>query len=245
MAGMRKEVALVTGAGRGIGRAIAVALSREGVDLILIGRHERRLAEVSDRVKKLGGKVETHCCDFSDTKVLVRLMKTVSEGHPTIDLLVNNAGCYLEAPVEQIRLAAWESMLRMNLTAPFVICQAVLPGMYRKRRGRVVNIASMSGLVGHYRQTAYCTVKHGMVGFARSLSIEAKAHGVHVHTICPGGVRTSFFEGSFLASSLSGQTMLEPENVAQAVLYLRSLPDNVDIPELILRRCHFDSHVDI
>lgn len=233
-----RELAIVTGASRGIGRAITLRLAREGMEVVLIGRSKLLLEEVAEAAGEHGGKAHVRVCDLADMDAVTATFDRFREEFGRLDLLVNNAGAFLECPTECVHPGDWERILRINLTAPFVACKAVLPMLYKQRGGKIVNIASVAGLAGYYHQSAYCAAKHGLVGFGRALAIEARPYNVHVHTICPGGVRTNFFEGTQLEERLSGQTILEPENVADAVWYLYRQPVNVDIPELVMRRTH-------
>lgn len=233
-----REIALVTGAGRGIGRAIARELATHGMAVIALGRSHGSVSGVVKEIRDHGGHAQSCICDLADLSTLQQVLRQLTESIGRLDLLVNNAGAFLECAADRIGLPEWEHVLCVNLTAPVMVCKAVLPLMYRQGRGRIINIASVAGLSGYYHQAAYCAAKHGLVGYARALAIEARPYNVHVNTICPGGVRTDFFGGTSLAARLAGQTMLEPENVARAVTYLCSLPDNVDVPELVLRRAH-------
>jgi 3-oxoacyl-[acyl-carrier protein] reductase len=236
-----RQVALVTGASRGIGRATALALAREGLVVLALGRSRGMLGDVVEEINSHGGEAHPYVCDLRDREGTTRALDGLLAEAGRIDLVVNNAGTFLECAAEKISLEDWEAVIRTNLTAPVLVCKGVLPLMYRQGRGRIVNIASVAGLSGYYHQSAYCAAKHGLLGYGRALAIEARPFGVHVNTICPGGVRTEFFGGTMLAERLAGQVMLEPKDIADAVLYLYRQPDNVDIPELVIRRAHCDS----
>jgi NAD(P)-dependent dehydrogenase (short-subunit alcohol dehydrogenase family) len=153
-----------------------------------------------------------------------------------VDFLINNAGTFLEKAVAEIQLADWERVLHVNLTAPFLLTREVLPHMIASRQGRIVNIASTASTQGYLHQSAYCASKHGLLGFGRSLAIEAKPHNVHVHTLCPGGVDTDLIKGTYLGERLKGQPMINPEDVAEMVLFLLRQPDNIDLAEVVVRR---------
>ena len=153
-----------------------------------------------------------------------------------MDFLINNAGTFLEKAVPDIQLADWERVLRVNLTAPFLLTREVLPHMIARRQGRIVNIASTASTQGYLHQSAYCASKHGLLGFGRSLAMEAKPHNVHVHTLCPGGVDTDLIKGTYLGERLKGQPMINPEDIAEMVLFLLRQPDNIDLAEVVVRR---------
>lgn len=220
------KTAVLTGANRGIGYAIGVALAAEGVRLGLLGR-TKPPGDVP------GEFVE---CDLADITRIPDAVRELSERVGPVDFLINNAGVFLEKPVHEIALQDWEHVLRVNLTAPFLLCRELLPQMIARKQGRIVNIVSTSGVQGYLHQSAYCASKHGLLGFARSLAIEAKPYGVHVYNICPGGVATEFFKGTYLGQRLTGRPMINPADIAALVVFLLKQPDNVDLPELIVRR---------
>jgi NAD(P)-dependent dehydrogenase (short-subunit alcohol dehydrogenase family) len=221
------KTAIVTGASRGIGHAIAVALAREGVRLGFLSRTKPRV----------GG--EFVACDFADSERVPGAVRELCGKLGPVDFLINNAGVFLEKSVPETSLADWERILRVNLTASFLICREVLPQMIARKQGRIINIASTASVQGYLHQSAYCASKHGLLGFARSLAIEAKPHNVHVHTLCPGGVDTDLIKGTYLASRLQGQPMIAPKDIADMVLFLLRQPENIDLPEIVVRR--FDS----
>ena len=232
------NVVLVTGASRGIGRAAALRLGAEGARLALVARREDQLAEVAARVREAGGEALPIPCDAADPAAIEAAMARCVAAYGRIDALVNNAGAFLNAPVGEIALADWNYVLQVNVTAPFLFCQAVLPTMRRQRAGRIVNVASTAGTKGYLYQSAYCASKHALLGFARCLALETKPDGIHVVTLCPGGVRTGFVGDGHLASRLAGQAMIEPEDMAEWILFALQQPDNIDVPEIVIERCH-------
>ena len=239
---MAKELsgrtAIISGAGRGIGRSVALALSVAGAEVALLARTEEQLCSLADQIIREGGKALPVPCDVSDPGQISAAVTACRERFGRIDILVNNAGIFLEAPVAEMSLADWERVLRVNATGPFLLCRTVLPSMFEQGGGRIINIASTSGVQGYLKQSAYCASKHALVGFSRCLALEVKPRNVHVHTVCPGGVRTDFIAGTYLSERLEGQAMLDPENIAELVVFLAKQPDNVDIAEVIVRRCH-------
>ena len=224
MSPLSGKSAIVTGASRGIGLAIARALAREGVRLGLLSRSQPTVA---------GEFVE---CDLADLAGIPSATHTLLERLGTVDYLINNAGTFLEQAIPDIQLADWERVLRVNLTAPFLLTREMLPHMVARRQGRIVNIASTASTQGYLHQSAYCASKHGLLGFGRSLAIEAKPHNIHVHTLCPGGVDTDLIKGTYLGERLKGQPMINPEDIAEMVLFLLRQPDNIDLAEVVVRR---------
>ncbi len=224
---LKEQTAIVTGASRGIGLAIATALAREGVRLGLLSRSQ----------PGIGG--EFVACDLADLDKIPGAVRQLMDRLGGVDILVNNAGIFLERPVPEIQLADWERVLRVNATAPFLITREVLPQMIARRRGRIINVASTSSSQGYLHQSAYCASKHALLGFARALAMEAKPHGIHVYNLCPGGVDTDFIKGTYLGERLKGQPMINPEDIAEMAVFLLRQPENVDLPEVVVRR--FDS----
>lgn len=224
MISLAGKTAVVTGASRGIGLAIARALAREGVRLGLLSRSKPDIAG------------EFVACDFADLEQIPAAMQQLGERLGEVDYLINNAGVFLETPVSGMKLADWERVMRVNLTAPFLVTREVLPRMIARRQGRIVNIASTSGVQGYLHQSAYCASKHGLLGFARSLALELKPHNIHVYTLNPGGVDTDLIQGTYLAERLQGQPMIAPGDIAAMVVFLLRQPGNIDLSEIVVRR---------
>jgi NAD(P)-dependent dehydrogenase (short-subunit alcohol dehydrogenase family) len=219
------KTAIVTGASRGIGLAIAKALAREGVELALLSR-------TKPPATAKGKFIE---CDLADVEKIPASVSKAVKHLGRLDFVINNAGIFLEKPVTEISLADWERVLRVNLTAPFLVCRETLPAL-EKTKGRIVNISSSAAMQGYVRQSAYSASKHGFLGFARSLAVEAKSKGVHIHNLCPGGVETDLIKGTFLGKRLEGQPMIQAEDVAEMVLFLLRQPPNIDLSEMVVRR---------
>ena len=219
------KTALVTGASRGIGLAIARALAREGVRLALLSR--------SRPPATLRGKF--FACDLAESETIPAAVSAALRHLGRLDFLINNAGMFLEKSVAEISLADWEKTLRVNLTAPFLLCRQALPHL-AARRGRIVNILSSAAMQGYEQQAAYCASKHGFLGFARALALEAKSRGIHIYNLCPGGVQTDLIRGTALGARLKGQSLIQPEDIAGLVVFLLRQPDRLDLPELLIRR---------
>jgi 3-hydroxybutyrate dehydrogenase len=186
MGRLEGQHALVTGAGSGIGAAIATALAAEGATLTLVGRDAGRLAQ---QAAVLGGAA-TSVCDITDEAAVGRLAATAGD----VDLLVNNAGAAESAPLERTDLALWRRMLDVNATGAFLLCRAFAPAMVERGGGRIVNIASTAGERGYAYVSAYCAGKHALVGLTRALALELAATSVTVNAVCPGYTETPLLE---------------------------------------------------
>jgi len=226
--------ALVTGATHGIGRATAFALGRAGFQ---VGVCARTAAKVDELVQALQGEGITAAgaaADVSDPSQVSLALKRIVGALGEVGVLVNNAGVLIARPLEELTLADWDATMATNLRGLFVVTQAVLPAMRRRREGTVVNVASLAGRNGFVGGTAYAASKHGVLGFSRSLMLEVRKEGIRVVTICPGSVDTGMLRDQPLLKS-DPQRILQPEDVAAAILHAVQLPDRALVSELDLR----------
>jgi len=230
------KTAIVTGASRGIGKAIAIALGREKMRLALLARSTDKLQEVVDEIQAVGGEAHAFPCDLMNPSAVKSSLDSIFQHFITLDVLISNAGIFLEKPITDIEIEEWDKVLRTNLTGTFLLCQSAFAKMKDQKAGRIIAIASSASIQGYTHQAAYCASKHGLLGFTRCLSIEAKAHNVHVHTICPGGVRTDLIKDTYMGERVSQGHLIESENIADLVLFLIRQPGNIDIPEINLKR---------
>jgi 3-oxoacyl-[acyl-carrier protein] reductase len=230
------KTAIITGASRGIGKTIAIALGREKMRLALLARSTNKLQEVVDEIHAVGGEAIAVPCDLMNSDAVETSLKRVFQHFNSLDVLISNAGVFLEKPILEIEIGEWDRVLKTNLTATFLLCQSAFLKMKDQKGGRIIAIASSASTQGYIHQAAYCASKHGLLGFTRCLSIEARPHNVHVHTICPGGVRTDLIKDTYMGKRVSQGPLIEPDNIAELVLFLLRQPENVDIPEINLKR---------
>jgi NAD(P)-dependent dehydrogenase (short-subunit alcohol dehydrogenase family) len=187
------RIALITGASRGIGRAIAKGFAAEGAAIAVTARSEAELDRLGAEVEHNGGRALAIPADLGDASAPARVVDEALEIFGTIDILVNNAGLGSSSrpmPVVDFDDAFWNLTLALNLTAPYLLTKAVLPVLLAKKWGRIINIASINGKTGSLHGAAYSASKHGVLGLTRSVALEVARDGVTVNAICPGPVRT-------------------------------------------------------
>jgi NAD(P)-dependent dehydrogenase (short-subunit alcohol dehydrogenase family) len=187
--------AVVTGAGRGIGRAIASHLADAGAAVVLAARTESEVQQAAEQIRSEGGRADAVVCDITDDASVARLA-AVSEdrlGGP-VDTLVNNAGVYRPRPFDAYTLDDWRWILDVNVVALVRVTQAFLPGLLTLQRSRVINISSIAGKKGTFGQSAYNASKHAQIGITRCLALETGATGLRVNAVCPGFTKTDLID---------------------------------------------------
>jgi 3-oxoacyl-[acyl-carrier protein] reductase len=207
-------IAVVTGAGRGIGRAIAVELAKRGCDLALLGRTIETLALAAEDVVAVGRRAVAVPCDVSNADAVEQASARVFKDLGVPDVVVSNAGVVHRAPVETMSEQEWDHVLDVNLKGTFLVTRAFLPRMRDLGRGRFVAIGSISGAMGTPRQSAYCAAKWGTVGFIKSLAEELRGTGLQAMCVMPGSVDTDMLKGSGF------EPAMKPEDVARTVAFL-------------------------
>jgi NAD(P)-dependent dehydrogenase (short-subunit alcohol dehydrogenase family) len=187
---MPRAVLFVTGGGRGVGRAIALRFARDGFAVAAAGRSEGPVRAVADEISALGGETLPLACDVTEREAVASAVKAAEDRLGPIDVLINNAGVADSSPFVTMDDELWDRMLAVNLTGTYLCMRAVLPGMFQRRRGRVINIASIAGKVGYAYTAAYCASKHAVLGLTRAVALEAASRHVTVNAICPGWLDT-------------------------------------------------------
>ena len=228
------KVAIVTGASRGIGRAISVALAKEAATVVLAARSVRKLQETAEQVTHAGGKAEIVVTDLAEEESIKDLVKVTGEKFGRLDILVNNAGITHSAKLEETATEDWERCIWVNARAPFILCREALPMLRKAETGYIVNIASVVGVKGYPLQSAYTASKHALRGMTISLSEELKGSNIRVHLLCPGGVDTELVQK--VRPDIKKDELMQPDEIAELVLYLVTHKGNAVIDELHIRR---------
>lgn len=225
---------MITGAGRGIGRAVALAFAREGCRVALAARTGTELEAVAAEISALNGQALVVPCDVADPTEIQNTVDRTLDALGNVDILVNNAGYACFKPVWELSLEEWRRSLDVNVTSAFLFCRALLPHMMERRSGRIINMSSVTGLKALPEQGAYCAAKHALNGWTKSLALELRPYNIAVHAVCPGGVDTRFSREAMPHRDKS--EWMQPEDIANTVLHLATLSPRVAMDIVSLRR---------
>jgi len=228
---LEDKTAIVTGAGRGIGEAIAKAFAAEGAKVCCVARTKEQVERVADEIGACAIAVP---CDVTQPdQVQAMVAESEAKLGPT-DILVNNAGAAIFQPLEETSLEDWERLFAVNATGLFLCSKAVLDGMKARRSGHIITVSSQAGRKGYPHQSAYCAAKHAVMGLCKVLALEVQPFGIRVSTLCPGGVDTELVRKGRDDVDLS--KYMHPEEIADAALFLAAQEGIAQIDELCIRR---------
>lgn len=228
-----RDLSIVTGGSRGIGKAIAVKLAKHGHDVIVFGRNESALSSVCDELKELGSNCNYFVGDILDEKYVYNAIEEIQSKFGKIDHLINNAGIGIFKKFVDSSLEDFKKQIDVNLYGVYNITKAVINGMVERKQGSIINIASLAGKNSFVGGTMYSATKHALLGFTRSLMLEVREYNIRVASICPGSVDTEF--------STSGRVIphkkniLLPEDVADTVLSVIQMPVRALVSEIDIR----------
>ena len=224
------QVAIVTGAGQGIGRAIALTLAKEGAAVVVNDIDLERAKKVADEIKSLGGQAQPIKADVSNREEVNRLVEKTLDNFKKIDILVNNAGTAKLTPTMELTEAEWDSTIDINLKGQFLCSQAVAKHMIKQRRGKIVNIASLAAHIGTPGLVAYSASKGGVIQLTKVLAVEWGKHNITVNAVSPGLTMTELVKAVFKerpdvfegVERIPLKRLAMPEDIANAVLFLAS-----------------------
>lgn len=228
--GLTGKTAIVTGASRGIGKEIAIALGQAGANLALIARNEKPCLEVAATIRDLGQKATVVTADVSIVAQLKEVVNKVIQEYERIDILVNNAGTAVTKSALELTEAEWDRVMNLNLKATFFMSQAVGTVMAQQETGSIINIASVLGLVGEPQVIPYCASKGGVIQLTRALAAEWARHGIRVNAVAPGYAKTTMNSAELedervlnhILRKIPLRRLADTKEIAQAVVFLAS-----------------------
>jgi 3-oxoacyl-[acyl-carrier protein] reductase len=231
---LRGQTALVTGAGRGIGRAISASLAAAGARVYLAARTAEQLQSVAEQINRSGGSAVPVPTDLASEEQIQALFGKIHSQEAGLDILINNAGVGIYGPAVNFASKDFDTVMRVNAKAAFLCCQQALKLMIPKKRGYIINISSVLGFKGYANQAAYAASKHALVGLTKSLAAEVQEQGIRVSVILPGGVNTRMIADA--RPDLDPEILLQPEDIAHTVMFLLSLSDRAAVDQIYIRR---------
>ncbi|MCX6789645.1 MAG: 3-oxoacyl-ACP reductase FabG [Candidatus Gribaldobacteria bacterium] len=227
---LQNKTAIITGAGSGIGRAIALTFAKEGAKVVIADWAEKGGQETVEMVKQAGGEAVFVKTDVSKAGDIEKMAGACLENFGRVDILVNNAGIVKGGPLHQTSEEDWDAVLSVNLKGIFLASKKIIPEMLKQGQGKIVNIASVAGLVGFENSGAYCASKGGIIALTRAMALEYAKNKINVNCIAPGIIKTAMtkdmLDNQAIKTNFEAQTpyprLGEPEDIAMATLYLAS-----------------------
>ena len=226
--------ALITGASSGIGKATALAFAKAGIKLALVSRSPEKLEAVASAVALSGVEAKAYQLDLAQINVVQEKIRAIAADFGSIDILVNNAGMGYTNALSETPLTDWLQVMNLNLTSVFQCMLGILPMMRERKKGTIINVASIAGQQTFPNWGAYCVSKAGLIALSKTLAAEERSHGIRVTVICPGAVDTELWDSETVKLNFDRSAMLTPEIVAQSILHTALLPEQAVVEELTL-----------
>ena len=221
---LRDKVALVTGGGSGIGKAIAKALLAEGCKLIINGRNEEKLNQAKS---ELGANVESIVCDVTDEGQVENTFNGIISNYGSLDILINNAGMAAKAKAHELKYETWKKVINVNLNGAFLCAREAMKSMIKQKSGRIINIGSISGQMSRPENAPYTASKFGLEGLTRALALDGREHGIAVSILHPGNVGTDIWKGREEIAEREG--LIPLEDIGKLAVTMLSMSPNVNI----------------
>lgn len=228
------KIAIVTGASRGIGKAIALKLASLNYAMVIVGRNEKHLEAIKETIEKMGSPCFTLSLDLSKEETPEIIVRETLSRFGGIDLLVNNAGLAHSAQISETDFETWNNIFKVNARAPFFLCKSVVPFMRKSDNPIIINISSVVGFKGYAGQAAYASSKHALTGFTKVLAKEVQRDGIKVHLISPGGVNTEMVHE--MRPDIDAEQLIQPEEIAELVEFLVTRKGKGTIDQFYIRR---------
>lgn len=230
----KKLTAIVTGAGSGIGKTIALQLAKDGYNLAIVGRNREKLTSCASEAEKKGVEVEIISADLRDEKAPSEIIAQTVKRFGGVDTLVNCAGLSQKGSFTEVSPAQWDEIFAVNAKAPFFLCKAALPLLKVSRKPIVINISSVVGFKGYINQSVYASSKHALAGFTQVFAKEVQPFGIRVHLISPGGVATEMVRT--MRPDINADELIQPEEIAAIVHFIVTWKGNGTIDHFYIRR---------
>jgi len=228
------KVAVVTGAGRGIGKVIAQTLAAAGSQVVATARTGGEIDSLAEEITCAGGKALAVRADVTDEASVEKLFGVIDDKCGRIDILINNAGMGVFAHIVDCSSEDFDRVLAVNAGGTFLCSRAAFKRMIPQKSGYIINISSVLGIRAYVNQGAYTAAKHGVMGLTKTLALEGQPHNIRVSAILPGGVNTEMIRKS--RPDLDASVLLEPDDIADAVMYLLSLSEKASVDQIYIRR---------
>lgn len=220
MESLQNKIALITGGSRGLGKATALALAKEGVDIIITGRNLESLKSTQKEIENLGVKAFFYCFDVTQKEQIHAVVEEIKKDFGKVDILINNAGIAAFGGILEMEETQWEGIIQTNLMAPYYLCKAIAPLMIAQKSGDIINISSTAGLKGNAVTSAYSASKAGLIALSESLMFELRKHNVRVTTLTPSTISTDMTMKDLKITDGNPEKVLQPEDFAQLIVSL-------------------------
>ncbi|WP_372772268.1 SDR family NAD(P)-dependent oxidoreductase [Mangrovibacterium sp.] len=228
------RTAIVTGASKGIGKAIALKLASLSYTLVVVGRSNEQLTAVKNTIEKMGVPCLALALDLRNENTPELIVQETIKKFGRIDLLVNNAGMALSSSISETDMATWNALFEVNARAPFFLCKSAVPALKKSDHPIIINISSVVGFKGYAGQAAYASSKHALAGFTKVLAKEVQSDGIRVHLISPGGVNTEMVQE--MRPDINIEELIQTEEIAELVQFLVTRKGNGTIDHFYIRR---------
>lgn len=232
---LKGKKAVITGAGKGLGKAMALALAAEGVELALLGRSSQNLQQVAEETQQINPdlKTKTYVADVSDYTQVREQVKAILADFGGVDILINNAGVFLAAGILEVDVAEWENVFKTNMFGSFYMIKEIIPGMMERKSGDIINIASTAGLKGSAKLNAYGASKAALINFSEGLMQEARKSNIRVTTVNPSTITTDMTLNAKLTDG-NTEKVLQPDDLATIVVHNLKLPARAFVKDFAL-----------